>query len=57
MVQKIDGYGGWGETYYGDVIAVFSTKEKAENYVYNHHLDSAMYNGWPTIVITEKELK
>ena len=20
MVQKIDGYGGWGETYYGDVI-------------------------------------
>jgi len=57
MVQKIDGYGGWGETYYGEVIAVFPTREEAENYVYSHHLDSAMYSGWPTIIITEKELK
>lgn len=27
IVQKIDGYGGWGETYYGDVIAIFQTRE------------------------------
>ena len=57
MVQKIDGYGGWGETYYGDVIEIFKTREEAEEYCYNHHLTSAMCGGWPSIVITEREIK
>ena len=52
MVQRIDGYGGWGETHYGDVLATFSTREKAEEYCRNHHLTSCMGGGWPTIEIT-----
>ena len=57
MVQKIAGYGGWGEVEYGDVIAVFDTREKAEDYCYDHNLTSAMGGGWPTIVITRKEVQ
>lgn len=56
MVQKIDGYGGWGETYYGDVIAAFETREDAENYCYDRHLTSAMGGGWPTITITKQKV-
>lgn len=56
-VQKIVGYGGWGEVEYGDVIAVFNTREKAENYCYEHNLTSAMYSGWPTITITTEEVQ
>lgn len=57
IVQKIDGYGGWGETYYGDVIEVFKTREEAEEYCYKHNLTSAMGGGWPTIAIIKKEFK
>ena len=56
MVQKIDGYGGWGEIYYGDVIEVFKTKEDALDYCYEHNLVSSM-TSWPTITITERKIK
>ncbi len=57
MVQEVNSYGGWGETHYGDVLAVFDSREKAEEYCYEHHLTSLMSGGWPSIIITKKEIK
>lgn len=57
MVQKIDGYDGWGRVYYGDVIEVFKTREDAERYCYDNDLTSAIHCDWPSIVITEKQVK
>lgn len=56
MVQRVE-YGCWGDTRYGNVIAVFSTRDKAEEYVYKNNLDAAMFSGWPTITIREQEIE
>lgn len=57
MVQEINGYGGWGETYYGDVIATFKTRDEAEIYCHEHHLTGGMASGWPSIAIVKQEIR
>ena len=54
IVQKIDGCYSWGGTAYGDIIKIFSTKEKAEDFCMVNNIDIG--SAWPSACIRREEV-
>lgn len=54
VVQEIESYDCWGSPCYGDIYAIFYSRESAEKFCYQHHLEIG--GGWPTAAIKAKEV-